>query len=100
MPEEQAGPAQALRTPPTIASCGTTIELGDNGLYHQAATLTRLDDRREVRQHPHDGGPTHQVDVLPPVQGDMVSRATRGRDLLARGLSARIAEGMDHGQRH
>jgi len=76
------------------------MELGNDGLYHQAATLKRLDDGRRVRQHSYHSGSTHQVDVLPPVQGVMVGGATRRRDLSAYGFSVQMANRVDHGQRH
>ena len=40
------------------------------------------------------------MDILPPIQGDIVGGATRGRNLPARSFSTWMAEGMDHGQRH
>ncbi|EAQ84695.1 hypothetical protein CHGG_08709 [Chaetomium globosum CBS 148.51] len=49
------------------------MELGDNGFHHQASDIKGLSDGNEVRQHPHSGGQTHQVELLPsPYKGVML----------------------------
>jgi hypothetical protein len=78
---KQARTTQAIRAVATIASRRTTIEFGNDGLYHQTTGIQRLSYGSGIRQHPHVGGQTHQIELLPPLQRDIVSRTTRRRNL-------------------